>query len=494
MVILSVTSAAIFIAAVMIMLGLMMFPFLLHRKVHYTDELEKSLIVKSDNVKDARYFAKSFQKKIKEIASEKVENAVLSKDEVIKYYDGSLDLDNQVKNICYIIKDSCFNKKHVFMKEVYSEGDIIFAPDSKIRAVAGEKKIFIGENTVIERWADAEKLIVVEKKSNAGVNLSSGRMAVIDIDCEFKRLYAPVIRVGEYKQGMDDIADNVVVYKTSPVYMKIIRNIEKIGLNQEERHTIVTVHNLSLEPGSVVYGDIKSEKDIRIKARAVVTGNVFADGNVIIEPGARILGNVFAGKNLYIGPSVVIGKLGRIKSALSRENLVIAEGAVVYGYAGCENKGKTVGYDRFFYEAGITKDESIISGVKDRTREFGFEKCNITDDGILDMNEIKDFDEIDYYAFRKCKLLKKVVLPEGMVKTGESMFFGCENLEEVILPASLEKIDNYTFCGCSKLRRIISGNHSRLKTIGDYAFAKCDMLDCTGFDRIEEIGYAAFWK
>ena len=81
-----------------------------------------------------------------------------------------------------------------------------------------------------------------------------------------------------------------------------------------------------------------------------------------------------------------------------------------------------------------------------------------------------------------------------MVKTGESMFFGCENLEEVILPASLEKIDNYTFCGCSKLRRIISGNHSRLKTIGDYAFAKCDMLDCTGFDRIEEIGYAAFWK
>ena len=37
MVILSVTSAAIFIVAVMIMLGLMLFPFLLYKKVHYTD-------------------------------------------------------------------------------------------------------------------------------------------------------------------------------------------------------------------------------------------------------------------------------------------------------------------------------------------------------------------------------------------------------------------------------------------------------------------------
>lgn len=256
----------------------------------------------------------------------------------------------------------------------------------------------------------------------------------------------------------------------------------------------MTVHNLSLEPGSVVYGDIKSEKDIRIKERAVVTGNVFADGNIIIESGARILGNVFAGKNLYIGPSAVIGKLGRIKSALSRVDLIIAEGAVVYGYAGCEHKGKTVGYDRFFYEAGITKDGSLNSGVKDRTREFGFEKCNITDDGIFDMNEIKDFEEIDYYAFRKCKLLKKVILPEGMVKTSESMFYGCENLEEVILPTSLEEIGNYTFCGCSKLKRVIAGNYSRLKIIGDYAFAKCNMLDCTGFDKIGEIGYAAFWK
>lgn len=494
MVILSVTSAAIFIVAVMIMLGLMLFPFLLYKKVHYTDELEKSLIVKSDNVKDARYFAKSFRGKIKDIAREKIENTVISRDEKILYYDGKQTLENSIKNICYINTDVIFEQKHFFSKEVYSEGNISFAANSKIRAVAGEKKVFIGENTVVERWADAEELIVMDKKSNAGVNLSSERMAVIDSDCEFKRLYAPVIRVGEYKQGMDEIADNVVIYKISPVYMKNLRNIEKVGLNQEEKHTIVTVHDLSLEPGSVVYGDIKSEKDIRIKEKAVVTGNVFADGNIIIEQGARILGNVFAGKNLYIGPSVVIGKLGRIKSALSRVDMIIAEGAVVYGYAGCEHKGKTVGYDRFFYEAGIIRDETLSSGVRDRTREFGFERCNITDDGILDMNEIKDFEEIDYYAFRKCNLLKKVILPEGMVKTSESMFYGCENLEEVILPASLEKIENYTFCGCSKLRRIIAGNHSRLKIIGDYAFAKCNMLDSTGFDKIEEIGYAAFWR
>ena len=71
---------------------------------------------------------------------------------------------------------------------------------------------------------------------------------------------------------------------------------------------------MTIEPGAIVYGDIKSDKMVHIKNNAVVTGNVFGDESVIIEQGAKVLGNVFAGENLYIGPDVTIGKTGRIKS------------------------------------------------------------------------------------------------------------------------------------------------------------------------------------
>lgn len=52
----------VFIVFLLLYLILMLFPFRLTKGVHYDDGMEKSLIVKSDNTKDARYFSKSFRK------------------------------------------------------------------------------------------------------------------------------------------------------------------------------------------------------------------------------------------------------------------------------------------------------------------------------------------------------------------------------------------------------------------------------------------------
>lgn len=498
---LSMTPVIILVAAFLVLILLLLFPFLLHKKVHYSSEMETSLIVKSDNVKDARYFAKSFREKIKKSKlfddddrkQEHKEEITLSKDERILIYDGTVPLDSCVDYLCYINVETEFSDKITFSKEIYAEENIVFAAESRVRAIAGEKQVIIGEHSVIDRWADAEKFMVLKEGSDAGINLSSGRRMIVEAGCKFTRLYAPVVEFRKYSGETDEGNEEVAINRAAPVYMKIVRNLEKVGMNQEERHTIITKYDLNIEPGAIVYGDVKSDKMIHIKEKAVVTGNVFADNNIIIEAGAKILGNVFAGNNLYIGPGATVGKAGRIKSALSRNNMIITENAVIYGYAGCEQKGKTVTYDEFYKETGISGNENI-SNIKDRTREFGYEKCSITGDGFLDMDVIKNYEDIDYYAFRKCMTLTKVKLPEGINKIGESMFYGCENLETVILPDSLEEIGNYAFCGCTRLKNVVKGENSRLKKIGDYAFAKCENLNNAELAQSDEIGYAAFWK
>ena len=475
------------VVIVLIFLLLLLFPFLLSYGVHYDSETGRSLIVKNDNIKDARYFSKSFRNKIKNAdVSGKEDGCIgkvkLSKEEDILFYDKTTALDTCIDSICYINAEAEFHDKIEFNKEVYAKENITLADSTVVRAIAGDKKVVIGGHSKIGRWADAEQFLALKEGSDAGISLSSGEKLVIEPDCVFTRLYAPVIEVKKYTVTDETNIKNVVINKSAPVYMKLLRNIKVVEKNQEERHTIVTKYDLTIEKCAVVYGDIKSDKSIRIGKYAVVTGNVFGDGDVIIEQGAKVLGNVFSGANLYIGPNVTIGKTGRIKSALARVNLVIAQGTVIYGYAGCEGTGKTV-----------MQNETDIE-INSRAEEFEYEKCNITEEGFLNLDDINDYEEIDYYAFRRCHDLTKVKIPEGALTVGESMFYECENLETVILPDSVEKIENYAFFGCRKLKNVILGKNSRLEKIGEYSFARCISLDCNELNNIKEIGYAAFWE
>ncbi|MBQ3584532.1 MAG: leucine-rich repeat protein [Lachnospiraceae bacterium] len=498
----------VFIVFLLLYLILMLFPFRLTKGVHYDDGMEKSLIVKSDNTKDARYFSKSFRK-LMENAKElyvsntkngeefsTVESVKLSKDETVFFWNGEEPLGEQINNICYVKKEITFNNKMTFEKEVFAEKNIEFSEKTKIRAVAGDEIVIIGEKSKIGRWADAEKLLVLKKESDAGKSISSGDRLVMEPDCVFTRLYAPVIEVKQYIRVVDKDADEVVINKDAPVYMKLKRNLKRIEPNQELKNTIITKHDLTIEPGAIVYGDIKSDKMVHIKNNAVVTGNVFGDESVIIEQGAKVLGNVFAGENLYIGPDVTIGKTGRIKSALSRVDMVISEGAVIYGYAGCENKGRSVARDNFASEVNALEDIKVEDRNFVRNKKadaFEYIKCNITKEGFLNLDDLNHYEKIDYYAFRECDILTKVKLPEGATVVEESMFYGCDDLETVIIPDSVEEIEHYAFFGCKNLKNVVIGENSRLQKIGDYAFAQCDSLEKVRFINLEEIGYAAFW-
>ncbi len=487
-----------FLICIVLFLALTFFPFTLSRRIQFGEDGGASLYVRDDNVKDPRYFVKSFRKMLKKAIEEHGDEAgeiVLSKKEKIVYIDSQSKILNTMNVLCYIKKNIELERSVRFNKEIYVEQDIEFGDNTVLRAVAGERKVFIGKNSKIIRWADADELLVLKMGTNAGRSCSSPKKVVVEPGCRFSNIFSPVIEMRNYIQVLDDVPNDVAVQKTAPVYIKIIRNIKRVEDDEKLKRTIVTKHNLTIGAGAIVYGDIKASKKIYIKKNAVITGNIFADDSIIMENGVKVLGNVFAGESLYMGCSCQIGRMGRIKSAIAREHLVIGAGSVVYGYAATDNYGKVVPEHEFEQEVKGRENIDIASNkgyYKAEINQFDYIKCNINSAGSLRFKDMDEYVGADYYALRNNPKIIKVHIPHGAETIYESMFYGCKELTTVYIPSSVKVIEDSAFSGCEKLHEVIIEDGSRLEKIGRYAFADCMSLKSINIHNTNSFGTGAF--
>lgn len=53
--------------------------------------------------------------------------------------------------------------------------------------------------------------------------------------------------------------------------------------------------------------------------------------------------------------------------------------------------------------------------------------------------------KISERAFEQTKGLKKIIIPEGVILNGDSIFIGCSSLEEAVLPSDLKELPDFTF-------------------------------------------------
>lgn len=91
-------------------------------------------------------------------------------------------------------------------------------------------------------------------------------------------------------------------------------------------------------------------------------------------------------------------------------------------------------------------------------------------------------------CFISCKSLKEVHLPEGLTSVPYECFKFCDKLEKVNMPNTLEKIESYAFGYCNSLTSI--SIPSSVKEIEHYAFVDCKGLtavNITDFDAWQRI-------
>ena len=94
-------------------------------------------------------------------------------------------------------------------------------------------------------------------------------------------------------------------------------------------------------------------------------------------------------------------------------------------------------------------------------------------------------------AFRGCRKLTGVAIPDGVTSIGGSAFEGCKKLTSVTIPGSVTSIGYRAFDGCTKLKSVTIMDG--VTSIDDWAFKGCASLTSVTIpDSVKEIGDSAF--
>lgn len=132
---------------------------------------------------------------------------------------------------------------------------------------------------------------------------------------------------------------------------------------------------------------------------------------------------------------------------------------------------------------GILKGERFIDRV-------GI--IDVANKEALEHFEVLDFvDFLSKDLFLRCKLLKSVVLPEGLLKVEDLCFAGCALLESVDLPYSLKHLGEEAFANCYSLQNVTI--HKGIGHIPSGCFYGCRSLQrvkiCEGITEICESAF-----
>jgi hypothetical protein len=85
---------------------------------------------------------------------------------------------------------------------------------------------------------------------------------------------------------------------------------------------------------------------------------------------------------------------------------------------------------------------------------------------------------IEQWAFMRCVNLESVLFTDQscLQEIGINAFRRCHSIQSIIIPKSVVEIGECAFQDCSKLKSVIFAEHSSIQTIYSYAFYNCTSL------------------
>lgn len=356
-----------------------------------------------------------------------------------------------------------------FQREIYAFGSAHFPIHSKLRAVRARGDLILEKGTQILRWADADGTIAVYDGCDLGISLTSGTAITMGTDCTFRRLYAPVIHFGSYPGQPQEPAyqRDKRIYRLGDVESKAerLRHISHSDTDETgvARASFVTGGAMVVDEDIIVQGSVRARKGVQIADRAVVCGNVFAEEDVYLGKDSTVLGNVFTQGSVYCESGVVIGQQGRVSSVVAREKVVMEQNCFVYGYVSNEMGG--ICCPR---HAGDERE-----AVRIKAQYLSWPDPPV----VLTFADREDFDSLDSQGFRHNPFIREVIIPEGVRKIPDGLFFDCGSLEKVSFPASLEEIGEYAFADCISLQSLDLTGLPGLRKIGRSAFDGCHSIE-----------------
>lgn len=190
-------------------------------------------------------------------------------------------------------------------------------------------------------------------------------------------------------------------------------------------------------------------------------------------------------EDITIPDKVISIGSGAFYGCVGLKSVIISDGVTNIGptaFRECNNVEQIIVSEN--NEAYIGKNNCLID-KQTKTLILGCKNSVIPADGSV----VKIGDT----AFKNCKELTEISVPDDVTSIGDYAFSGCISLKNVYLSANLTSIGEYAFSGCAWLESIALPNS--LTTIGDHNFADCvNLKSITLPDKLTEIQESAFYN
>ena len=153
-----------------------------------------------------------------------------------------------------------------------------------------------------------------------------------------------------------------------------------------------------------------------------------------------------------------------------------------------QKRGTTsIGDNAFRYCRSLMKI-NIPDGVTS-IGDYAFNICS----SLTQINIPDSVTSIGNYVFNGCSSLTKIIIPDGVTSIGDYVFYNCYSLTQINIPDSVTSIGNYVFNGCSSLTKI--NIPDSVTSIGNYVFRYCYSLTQINIpDSVTSIGDGAFYN
>ena len=465
---------------------------ILFAALYYKARKAEILHINQDKTRDARFFGKSFSAMVRGHIDAAQGGVIrLSRDEPYVDADNTAEYGDTVEHMV-IAREKEFRAPEgvtYFEKEIYSARNAaVLHRDTVLRALYSEQRAMIGSGVTVVRWADANDTLAVYDDCDLGISCSARNQLSVGHNCVFRRLYAPMIRIGQHPNAPLSPTDgrDMRIYRL-PVQIDKENNVhyihkEMIDDDGIANFSVISRHNVTVTEGLIVQGDIRSHKGVRLCDNAVVVGNIFAEHDVRLGYNTTVLGNIFSQGSIYFDDRASAGQWGKICSVIAREDISFGKDNFVFGYVCCEGTGVTQGVsdeERQERREAVPPDYMYLP-TPERLRHLVFK-------------DLYDFEHVDWQGYRNEPELEDVVIPAGAVKIQKSMFFDCPRLERAALPDSLVTIEPYAFADCCRCGELLDLERMPLEEIGTSAFENCKGIPAARFpSALRVLGGAAF--
>ncbi|KPL17963.1 MAG: hypothetical protein AMJ92_10210 [candidate division Zixibacteria bacterium SM23_81] len=306
--------------------------------------------------KDPRYLGKSARRILAEALEGKIledgQHAVLmSKEETLDVSDQMVvPINERVENVQYVRDDLQTEAGVRFNKEVFVGGKAHIGAKSRLRTLACDGAVTMGEETRVARWLDAEGEITVGDGCNLGVSAASPRGISLGDRVQFKRLFGNPVTTPDYI-GRENTQPSTEPPRGAKIPNKIRTIKDTLDLHrrnltlaegEELEANLVVKGDLTCDEGSRLRGSAKVYGSTVLKKNAMVMGDIFSEGPVTVGKGAVVLGNIFSQDAVKLLPGARLGREGALKSVIGKKEVHIAQNVSIHGYVLTEGRGRVV--------------------------------------------------------------------------------------------------------------------------------------------------------